>query len=61
MMNHQPKYNYYEINVKNLKQIVVQLHLNRLHSYQLDMIDEAVNKSNLSQANEVIKHIMEKK
>jgi hypothetical protein len=60
-MDYRPKYNYYEVNVNNLKQIVVQLHLNRLHSYQLDMIDEAVNKSDLTQANEVIKHIMEKK
>jgi hypothetical protein len=60
-MDYRPKYNYYEVNVNNLKQIVVQLHLNRLHSYQLNMIDEAVNKSDLTQANEVIKHIMEKK
>jgi hypothetical protein len=60
-MDYRPKYNYYEVNVNNLKQIVVQLHLNRLHSYQLDMIDEAVNKSDLSQANELIKYIMEKK
>jgi hypothetical protein len=60
-MDYRPKYNYYEVNVNNLKQIVVQLHLNRLHSYQLNMIDEAVNKSDLSQANELIKYIMEKK
>jgi hypothetical protein len=35
--------------------------LNSLHDKQLDMIDEAVLKSNLRDANEVIKYIMEKK
>jgi hypothetical protein len=60
-MDYRPKYTQYEVNVRNLKAIVVQLHLNRLHSYQLDMIDAAVEKSNLKEANEIIKHIMEKK
>jgi hypothetical protein len=33
--------------------------LNHLHTIQLDMIDEAVLKSNLEDANLIIKHIME--
>lgn len=35
--------------------------LNDLHTIQLDCIDEALEKSDLKEANEVIKHIMEKK
>lgn len=60
-MDYRPKYPQYEVTVKNLKQIVIQLHLNRLHSYQLDMIDAAVEKSDLKESKEVIKHIMELK
>ncbi len=60
-MDYRPKYPQYEVNVQNLKRAIIQIHLNRMHSYQLDMIDEAVNKSDMKEANEVIKHIMEKK
>jgi hypothetical protein len=56
------KYVYYKpLNVDNLKQIAIQVHLNYLHRVQLDMIDEAVNKSDLKEAKEVIQYIMEKK
>lgn len=44
-----------------LRQIAVQIHLNYLHNTQLDMIDEAVEKSDLREAKEVIQYIMEKK
>lgn len=60
-MDYRPKYPQYEVTVQNLKQIVIRLHLNRLHSYQLDMIDAAVEKSDLKESKEVIQHIMELK
>lgn len=44
----------------HLKHLMVQIHLNHLHSIQLDMIDEVVEKSDLSGAKEVLKYIMEK-
>lgn len=44
----------------DLKHLMVQIHLNHLHSIQLDMIDEVVAKSDLSGAKEVLKYIMEK-
>lgn len=56
------KYVYYKpLNVDNLKQIAIAIHLNYLHRIQLDMIDEAVEKSDLKEAKEVIKYIMELK
>ena len=48
------------MNVRSLKDIMIELHLNYLHKTQLDMIDEAVLKSDMSDAKEVIKYIMEK-
>jgi hypothetical protein len=48
------------LNVNNLKTVVVAMHLNYLHTIQLDMIDEAVEKSDLSEAKDVISYIMEK-
>jgi hypothetical protein len=48
------------MNVRSLKGIMIELHLNYLHKTQLDMIDEAVLKSDMSDAKEVIKYIMEK-
>jgi hypothetical protein len=55
------KYVYYKpLNVNNLKSVVVAMHLNYLHSVQLDMIDEAVDKSDLNEAKDVISYIMEK-
>jgi len=59
-MNHTPRQMLYAINVRNLKDIMLTLHLNHLHQTQLDMIDEAVLKSDMSESKTVIKHIMEK-
>jgi hypothetical protein len=59
-MNHSPRQMLYAINVRNLKDIMITLHLNHLHQTQLDMIDEAVLKSDMSESKTVIKHIMEK-
>jgi hypothetical protein len=42
-----------------LKSAMIRIHLNHLHTVQLDMIDEAVEQSDLSAAKEVINHIME--
>jgi hypothetical protein len=43
------------------KRELIAIHLNHLHSTQLDMIDEAVEKSDLSQAKELIEYIMKGK
>ena len=51
----------YTLGQKSLKDIMVELHLNYLHKTQLDMIDEAVLKSDWKESKEVLKHIMEKK
>jgi len=51
----------YTITIANLKQAMINIHLNHLHSVQLDMIDEAVEKTDMKDAKEVLKHIMEKK
>jgi hypothetical protein len=50
----------YTVNVQNIKASMINVHLNFLHNAQLDMIDAAVEKSDLRDANEVIKYIMEK-
>ena len=49
-----------KLTVNNLRDVMVTLHLNHLHNTQLDMIDEAVLKSDMSDAKEVLKYIMEK-
>ena len=55
------KYVYYRpLNVNNLKQVAVAMHLNYLHTIQLNMIDEAVEKSDMKEARDVISYIMEK-
>jgi hypothetical protein len=59
-MNHSPRQMLYAINVRNLKDIMITLHLNHLHQTQLDMIDEAVLKSDMAESKTVLKHIMEK-
>jgi hypothetical protein len=56
-MNYKPL----PLNVRNLRDIMITIHLNHLHSVQLDMIDEVVEKSDMKDAKEVIKYIMEKK
>jgi hypothetical protein len=56
------KYVYYKpFNVNNLKQAAIAIHLNYLHTIQLNMIDEVVEKSDMKESKEVIKHIMELK
>jgi len=56
------KYVYYRpFTADNLKQSMIEIHLNYLHRVQLDMIDEAVEKSDMKESKEVIKHIMELK
>ena len=56
------KYVYFKpLNVNNLKQAAIAIHLNYLHRVQLEMIDEAVNKSDLKEAKEIIQYIMELK
>lgn len=50
----------YTINVENLKQAMITIHVNHLHQIQLDMIDEVVLRSDLKEAKVVINHIMEK-
>ena len=46
--------------VEYLENQMIVATVNELHQKQLDFIDEAVLKSDLSEANAVIKHIMEK-
>lgn len=47
-------------NSEYLKQMIILDTLKLLHSDQLNMIDEAVEKSDLSQANELIDYIKNK-
>ncbi len=54
------KYVYYKpFTADNLKQSMIEIHLNYLHRVRL--IDEAVKKSDMKESIEVIKHIMELK
>lgn len=46
---------------EQLRSIMVNLTLNHLHQTQLDMIDEAVLKSDMRESKEVLQYIMEKK
>lgn len=41
----------------NRKRQIINAQLNELHAMQLDMIDQAVEASNLAQANEIINYI----
>ena len=50
----------YTMSVGWRKRKIIENTLNELHSQQLDMIDVAVDESDLSQAKEVIKHIQNK-
>jgi glutathionylspermidine synthase len=43
------------------KRVTIDNTLNKLHEMQLDMIDQAVEYSDLQQAREVIKNIIDKK
>lgn len=49
------------IDKKHFERALIECLLKDLHKQQLDMIDLAVEKSNMSEAKEVIKYIMEKK
>ena len=51
----------YTLNVGNLKQAAITIHLNYLHRIQEQMIEDALAKSDHSEAKAVIKHIMEMK
>lgn len=58
----QKKYVYYKpLNAESLKQTAIQIHLNYLHRIQLDMIDAAVESSDLREAKEAIEYIKELK
>lgn len=59
--NYKQRLTSYTINVGNLKQAMIEIHLNHLHRTQLDMIDEAVLKSDMRESKEVLQYIMEKK
>jgi len=50
----------YILNVDKLRAAMINIHLNHLHQTQLDMIDEAVLKSDMSESKIILKHIMEK-
>jgi glutathionylspermidine synthase len=47
-------------NSANRKRQIIDAMVNELHTMQLDMIDEALDKSDLKQANDVINFIKEK-
>ena len=51
----------YTLSASNLKQAAITIHLNYLHRIQEQMIEEALAKSDYTEAKAVIKHIMEKK
>jgi hypothetical protein len=48
---------YYQSVSMNRKRRIIDQQLDELHSIQLDMIDEAVKQSDLSQAREIINYI----
>ena len=48
---------YYQSVSMNRKRQIIDQQLDELHSIQLDMIDEAVKQSDLSQAREIINYI----
>jgi hypothetical protein len=51
---------YYKIQSLNRKRQIIDRTVNELHNIQLEMIDEAVNKSDLQQAKELIAWIASK-
>ena len=54
-MNYAPK-PYYRVSM-NRKRQIIDAQLNELHQMQLDMIDQAVDYSDLAQARELIEYI----
>lgn len=60
-MNNYKNFNYtVTFNSANRKRQIINHMVNDLHTMQMDMIDEAVGKSDLKQANDVINFIKEK-
>lgn len=60
-MNSYKNFNYrVTFNSANRKRQIIDAMVNELHTMQLDMIDEALDKSDLKQANDVINFIKEK-
>lgn len=60
-MNNYKNFNYtVTFNSANRKRQVIDKMVNELHTMQLDMIDQAVEYSDLKQANEVINFVKEK-
>jgi len=51
---------YYKVQSFNRKRQIIDRTLDDLHNLQLDMIDEAVNRSNCQEAKELIQWIMAK-
>ena len=51
----------YSLSVDNLKRVAIDLHLAYLHNIHEQMIEEALEKSDYSEARAVIQNIMEKK
>jgi hypothetical protein len=61
--NSPPSNSTYIVNVPQInlsKSVVITNTLNLLHDYQLDMIDQALDMSDLKEANEVINYIRNK-
>lgn len=64
-MNDKSKYSIswnqpYKVSVGWRKRQIIEQTLDQLHTMQLDMIDEALEKSDLREAKEVIEHIKNK-
>jgi len=60
-MSYYKNFNYrVTFNSANRKRQINDQMVNELHTMQMDMIDEAVNQSDLKQANDVINFIKEK-
>ena len=53
-------YRYYKVQSFNRKRQIIEHTLNELHNLQLDMIDQAVDRSNCREARELIQWIMSK-
>lgn len=59
-MNYNQNQKYSRITYKVNNRVIIDKLLNDLHSMQLDYIDEALEKSDLSQANDIINMIRNK-
>lgn len=59
-MDYSKKQSYSSITYTVNNRVIIDTLLNDLHKIQLDFIDEALEKSNLKEANEVIQYIKAK-